>query len=160
MTVQSYRCIHDAVLRDSVCNIERRHRRQQVDSGIVACQVGRFGSPWYYLADTVCLLGFSCKYHGAHFRQLPMRLRKIEDSCIASAMSTWTRLATSSKYLTSTPPPPSQLQRVWDDQCCKIQAETLLDVATDHVVRARLLLLHALRGLATGSMHCPYRAQD
>jgi len=70
---------------------------------------------------------------------LPMRLRIIEDSGIASAMSTWTRLASSTKDPTSTPPPTSQLQRVWDDQCCKIHAETLLDVATDHVLRARLL---------------------
>jgi hypothetical protein len=70
---------------------------------------------------------------------LPMRLRITEDSGIASAMSTWTRLASNSKDPTSTLPPTSQLQRVWDDQCCKLQVETLLDVATDHVVRARLL---------------------
>src|SRR5664279_1723068 len=30
-------------------------------------------------------------------------------------------------------------QRVWDDQCYKMQAEQLLDDATDHVARARLL---------------------
>ena len=90
---------------------------------------------------------------------LPMRLRRIEESGIASAMSTWTRLATSSKDLASTPPPTSQLQRVWDDQCCKIQAGTLLDDATDQSSEL-VFLLHALRNLAIGSMHYPYPAQD
>ena len=73
---------------------------------------------------------------------LPMRLRIIEDSGIASAMSTSTRLATSSKDLTFTPSPPSKLQRVLGMTSAarfRIQVETLLDVATDHAVRARLL---------------------
>jgi hypothetical protein len=31
------------------------------------------------------------------------------------------------------------VQHAWDDQCCKFQAEALLDAANDHVVRAQLL---------------------
>ena len=49
-----------------------------------------------------------------------------------------------------------------DDQCCKIQAETLLDAASllQTTSSELVFLLHALRGLAIGSMHCPYPAQD
>ena len=69
---------------------------------------------------------------------LPARLRDIEDSGVASAMSAWTMQATS-PTAPSIGPPVSTAQRIWDDQCCKIQAEIQLDSAPDHVARARLL---------------------
>ena len=50
-------------------------------------------------------------------------------------------MASSSTPLTSNPsPPPSLVQRDWDDQCCKAQTESLLNAAKDHVTRARLLV--------------------
>ena len=71
---------------------------------------------------------------------LPAHLRSIEDSDMASAMSAWTKLASSSTTPTSIPSPPSSpAQRAWDDQCCRVQAELLLSDATDQVARARLL---------------------
>ena len=69
---------------------------------------------------------------------LPARLRDVEDSGVASAMSAWTRMATTTTASTISPPA-STAQRTWDDQCCKNQAEIQLDGATDHVARARLL---------------------
>ena len=55
----------------TVCNFERRHRRQQVDSGIVARQVER--SAWAsvvytLLAPSVYLASAASNMHGAHFR--------------------------------------------------------------------------------------------
>ena len=71
---------------------------------------------------------------------LPARLQGIVDSGIAAAMSAWTQMATSTSSSVIAPcPPESPVQRVWDNQCCKIQADRLLE-ATDHGVdRARLL---------------------
>jgi len=60
----------------------------------------------------------------------------------AAAMSAWKRLTSSpnTASITSAPSPPSSyVQRAWDDQCCKVQSYSLLDAATDLVVRARLL---------------------
>jgi len=37
----------------------------------------------------------------------------------------------------SPPAPASAVQRVWDNQCCEVQADQLLDAASDHVERAR-----------------------
>jgi len=76
---------------------------------------------------------------------LPTRLRDVIDSGIATAMSAWSQLATrSSTTSTSTPSPPaSPVQRVWDSQCCEIQADLLLDAAADVVDRARLLASRA-----------------
>ena len=132
--------MYDAVLRDSLSatlNVDIDDNRWTQASLPVRC--GGLGvrgitllAPSAYLASAASTMELTSAL-------LPMRLRIIEDSGIASAMSTWTRLATSSKDMTFTPSPPSKLQRVWDDQCCKIQVETLLDVATDHVVRARRL---------------------
>ena len=50
-------------------------------------------------------------------------------------------MAATSKTATAsiTSQPTTLGQRVWNDQCCKMQAEQLLDDATDHVARARLL---------------------
>jgi len=74
---------------------------------------------------------------------LPLHLQTAEDSGVAAAMSAWKRLtsSTNTASITSAPSPPSShVQRAWDDQqCCKVQADSLLDAATDHVVRARLL---------------------
>lgn len=132
--------LYDAVLRDSLSatlNVDLDDNRWTQAS--LPVRWGGLGvrgitllAPSAYLASAASTMELTSAI-------LPMRLRIIEDSGIASAMSAWTRLATSSKDLTSTPSPPSQLQRVWDDQCCKVQIETLLDVATDDVVRARLL---------------------
>lgn len=71
---------------------------------------------------------------------LPARLQGIVDSGIAAAMSAWTQMATSRSSSAIAPcPPESPVQRVWDNRCCEIQADRLLE-ATDHGVdRARLL---------------------
>ena len=58
--------MYDAVLWDSLAatlNVDIDHNRWTQASLPV-----RFGRPWYYFAGNVCLPGFSCKYHGAHFR--------------------------------------------------------------------------------------------
>jgi len=69
---------------------------------------------------------------------LPARLRDIEDSGVAVAMAAWKRLATAAPISTTTTPI-SREQRAFDDPCCQVQADRLLDSATDHVERARLL---------------------
>ena len=71
---------------------------------------------------------------------LPARLRDVVDSGIAPATSAWLQQA--SDPLTSTPTalvPVSSAQRVWDDQCCEVQADKLLHAVVDQVTRARLL---------------------
>jgi hypothetical protein len=71
---------------------------------------------------------------------LPAHLRDVEDSGMAAARAVWLRQATIPSTPTVTPSlPTSTVQRVWDDVCCKVQSDTLLDDAVDHVVRARLL---------------------
>ena len=66
---------------------------------------------------------------------LPAHLRDIEDSGTAIALSTWMKQASSPAPLT----PLSKAQRNWDDVCCKVQAESLLNGTTDFVERARLI---------------------
>jgi hypothetical protein len=71
---------------------------------------------------------------------LPAHLRDVKDSGMAAARAVWLRQATIPSTPTVTPSlPTSTVQRVWDDVCCKLQSDTLLDDAVDHVVRARLL---------------------
>ena len=71
---------------------------------------------------------------------LPAHLRDVEDSGMAVARAAWLRQATVPSNPTVTPSlPTSTVQRIWDDVCCKVQSDTLLDNAVDHVVRARLL---------------------
>jgi len=75
---------------------------------------------------------------------LPARLRNVEDSGIGVAMSAWTRQATAPTTTTSISPyipdpPTTPEQRAWDEPCCKVLADRLLDSASDHVERARLL---------------------
>jgi len=75
---------------------------------------------------------------------LPTRLRDVVDSGIAIAMSTWTKLASSSTIVSADPSPPvTQVQRVWDNRCCQVQADLLLHSAHDAVDRARLLASRA-----------------
>ena len=64
---------------------------------------------------------------------LPPRLRDVKDSGIDTAMTAWSRQSANSPATTSS------AQRDWDDTCCKIQADILLNNAVDHVARARLL---------------------
>jgi len=57
-------------------------------------------------------------------------------------MSAWSKLATSPSTTSIAPSPPasaSVVRRVWDNQCCEVQANQLLDVVIDHVERARYL---------------------
>ena len=128
--------LYDAVLRDSLSatlNVDIDDNRWTQAS--LPVRWGGLGvrgitllAPSAYLASAASTMELTSTL-------LPARLRVIEDSGVASAMSTWTRLATSSTALMSTPPQPlSSAQRAWDDQCCKAQADTLLDGATDHVV--------------------------
>jgi len=68
---------------------------------------------------------------------LPQRVRDIEYSSIAVAAAAWTTMASTP---TSTPSlPASTIQRAWDNPCCQVQADKLLDAASDQVDRARLL---------------------
>jgi len=86
---------------------------------------------------------------------LPSRLRDVVDSCIATAMSAWSLLATSLSTTSIAPSPSaSAVQRVWDNQCCDIQTDQLLDAAVDDVERARYL---ASRARAPGSGICNSR---
>ena len=71
---------------------------------------------------------------------LPERLRDAADSGIAPATSAWLRQACHPPQSTpSTSTPTSTAQRSWDDPCCEVQADMLLEAAVDHVDRARLL---------------------
>ena len=72
---------------------------------------------------------------------LPARLRAVKDSGIDAALAAWTRQATNSFDVSapSVTPPASAAQRVWDDHCCKVQYDELLNAASDPVDRARLL---------------------
>jgi hypothetical protein len=74
---------------------------------------------------------------------LPSRLREVTDNGIASATSAWIQLVTNksadSSQVTSPIPPDSPVQRVWDNRCCEVQADQLLQTAVHHVERARLL---------------------
>ena len=70
---------------------------------------------------------------------LPARLHDVKDSGIDAAMSAWLRHASCSTTLTTPTPPFSAAQRAWDDPCCKVQADILLQAAAQPVDRARLL---------------------
>jgi len=73
-------------------------------------------------------------------RLLPVRLRHTVDSGIAAATSAWLRQANSLLNPTADVPTSiSMTQRCWDNPCCKVQADMLLDTAVDHADRARLL---------------------
>jgi len=116
--------------------------RQLLDTAIAARQVGWPGRPWYYIAGTDCLLGFNCKYHGAHIHLTSIASTNSGVQGVATAISAWKRLTLSSNTaLITSGPSPSLLyvQRAWDDQCCKVQSDSLLDAAIDHVVCVRLL---------------------
>jgi len=110
-------------------------------AGVATRQVGWSVRPWCGFAGTVCLSGFCRKHHGAHVcPHIPARLRDIEDSGIATAMRAWTRQATNpSTSASPLIPPESSMQHAWDDPCCKVQADRILDAASDQVERVRLL---------------------
>ena len=79
---------------------------------------------------------------------VPERLRNATESGISTATSAWIKQATSHSTPTLLPSlPTSAAQRAWDDPCCKVQADLLLDSAVDVVTRARLL---AARSLGAG----------
>ena len=53
-------------------------------------------------------------------------------------------MATRPSTTSTTPSPPAPpVQRIWDSQCCEVQADLLLDAAADVVDRARLLASRA-----------------
>jgi len=103
-------------------------------------------------------------------RLLPYRLRDVVDSGITTTMSAWSQLATSPSTTSIAPSPPaSAVQRVWDNHCCEVQADQLLDAAVDDVERARYLAsrapgsvdwLHTLPpssiGITNGQRYCPH----
>lgn len=71
---------------------------------------------------------------------LPQRFRVVKDSNVPVAMAAWTAQASSASPPTSTRTAPTlTIQRAWDDPCCRVQADQLLDAATDQTERARLL---------------------
>jgi len=67
---------------------------------------------------------------------MPARLRVVEDSGTAIALST--RMRQSSSPTPSVPS--SKAQRTWDDVCCMVRAETLLSGTTDHHVERACLI--------------------
>jgi hypothetical protein len=69
---------------------------------------------------------------------LPARLREVGDGGIAVALSTWKRLA-SCPTCPSPSTPTSALQKSWDDLCCKVQTDALLNFTSDFVEHARLV---------------------
>jgi len=132
--------LFDAVLRDSLSttlNVDIDDRRWAQAS--LPVRWGGLGVRGIVLLAPSAYLASAANTMELTSALLPARLRNIEDSGIESAMSAWTRLATSPTAPTSTPSPPSSAQRAWDDQCCKMSAEMQLDAAKDHVARARLL---------------------
>jgi len=61
-------------------------------------------------------------------------------------MSAWSQSATSPSTTSIAPSPPapaSAVQRVWNNQSCEVQADQLLDAASDHIERARYLVSRA-----------------
>ena len=76
---------------------------------------------------------------------LPVRLRDSADSGISTATSAWIKLATrvpseaTPDTCSTSTPPDSSVQRVWDNICCEVQADQLLQTAEHDVHRARLL---------------------
>jgi len=68
---------------------------------------------------------------------LPSRLCDIKDSNTPSALLEWSSYTTSPSSTIS--PPVSKVQRDWDNPCCQVQYEKLLNNATDPGDRARLL---------------------
>lgn len=68
---------------------------------------------------------------------LPSHLRDIKDSHTPAALIEWSSFMSSPS--STLPPPASKVQRDWDNPCCRVQYEKLLNDATDPVDRARLL---------------------
>jgi hypothetical protein len=59
---------------------------------------------------------------------------------MTAARAFWLRRATIPSIPTVNPSlPTSTVQHVWADICCKVQSDTLLDDAIDHIVWTRLL---------------------
>ena len=83
-------------------------------------------------------------------RLLPARLRDIKDSGIDAALSAWLKQATSPATPSVMPvPPTSSSQCAWDDICCKVQADSLLDAAMTQLAVLVFSVL-VLRAPATG----------
>ncbi len=116
-----------------------------MNSSVAASQVGRFGYPQCCFAGTFCLLGFSREHCGPHYLVAAYTtILDAVDSGIATAMSAWIRLATCSTAPSiASFPPASPVQHVWDNRCCEVQADLLLDAAADPIERARLLASRA-----------------
>ena len=73
---------------------------------------------------------------------LPARLSDFKDSGIEVALSAWITRASGPSSRAS--PPITSKQRDWDDACCKISSEFLLNSAADMVNRSRLLAASSL----------------
>jgi len=114
-----------------------------MEPSIFACQMGWLGirsvvslAPSAYLASAASTKELTASL-------LPTHLRELTDSGIASATSAWIQWASSksadSSPVTSPIPPDSSVQRIWDNRCCEVQADQLLQTAVHDVERARLL---------------------
>jgi len=109
--------------------------------------VGWTGRPWCSFLAPSAYLASAASTMELTSALLPARLRDVEDSGIVAAMSAWTRqasISTTPASVTSTIPVPpissaQRVQREWDEPCCKVQADRLLDMASNQVERARLL---------------------
>jgi hypothetical protein len=130
--------LYDNVIRDSLSatlNVDLTDERWHQAS--LPVRWGGLGvrsvimlAPSAYLASAACTMELTSSL-------LPAYLRDSKDSGIAPATSAWLHLA---RYLPSNTQtiltPASMVQRSSDDPCCKVQSDTLLDAAVDHVGRS------------------------
>ncbi len=133
--------LYDAVLRDSLSatlNVDLNDERWLQAS--LPVRWGGLGVRGVVLLAPSAYLASAASTTELTSALLPARLRDIEDSGIATAMRAWTRQATNpSTSASPLIPPASSMQHAWDDPCCKVQADRILDSASDQVERARLL---------------------
>ena len=132
---------YDAVLRDSlsvVINVDLDDDRWRQAS--LPVRWGGLGVRGVVLLAPSAYLASAASTAELTSTLLPARLRDVDDSGIAIATSAWLRQATCPTTPSVTPAlPTSTAQRAWDDPCCKVQADILLEAAVDPVSRARLL---------------------
>ncbi len=128
--------LFDATIRDSLSatlNVELSDDRWRQAS--LPVRWGGLGvrsvvslAPSAYLASAACTSELKSSL-------LPAHLREVEDNGVSISLSAW-------RIQSSSPPPSStssSTQKNWDDLCCKVEAETLLNCTPDIVQRARLI---------------------
>lgn len=135
----------DAVLRESLCttlNIDLNDDRWTQAS--LPIRWGGLGIRSVVSLAPSAYLASAARTEELTTSLLPTRLSAVVDSGIVTAMTAWSQLATSSSTSsTASSPPASRVQQTWDNRCCEVQADLLLDAVADDVERARLLASRA-----------------